>query len=374
MRKECNVERVRTHHNSVLKMTLNQTYTIEYDHETYEDDLKYCVTNSVMQCMPYTNGAAQTKTYTGRSTNMRTAVREMGFYMDGPGDDPGTIGGRGVNVDTSGLYGLIVLVVKGVDPVPPYIENLSTEAMKTIPVAAGQQSISTWNQKAGDKKHIAKQQAILIMAIDSPHDRDCKSNNMPIVGDMTRGGWIRQPPAKPGERMKNGDICQPRAYPANRAKPGELKWNGEICQPRAKRAKPGERELMQNGLRLDWSSSRKKVSIAPKQRPPMLANGPPNQAAFVAFMVQHATFQASLAQKKNNNNNNPTMPPMPIVPPFFMLHMPKVTPQMLIMMKMKVEQMKKTQQCHGDKRKIAARYSQINQCSDGGVTKKRKKS
>jgi hypothetical protein len=105
----------------------------------------------------------------------------------------------------------------------------------------------------------------------------------------------------------------------------------------------------------------------------MLANGPPNQAAFVAFMVQHATFQASLAQKKNNNNNNPTMPPMPIVSPFLTLRMPKVTPQMLTMMKMNVEQMKKTQQCHRDKRKIAAKYSQINPCSDGGVTKKRRK-
>ena len=99
----------------------------------------------------------------------------------------------------------------------------------------------------------------------------------------------------------------------------------------------------------------------------MLANGPPNQAAFVAFMVQQAAFQALLTQ-----HNNPTMPPMPIVPSFFMLPMPKVTPQMLIMMKMNVEQMKKTQQCHGDKRKIAAN-SQINHCSDGGAKKKRKK-
>ena len=104
----------------------------------------------------------------------------------------------------------------------------------------------------------------------------------------------------------------------------------------------------------------------------MLTNDPPNQPAFAAFMVQQAAFQALLAQLNNNNNNNPTMPPMPIVPSFFMLPMPKVTPQMLKMMKMNVEQMKKTQQCHGDKRKIAAN-SQINHGSDGGAKKKRKK-
>ena len=81
MREACQVARVPTCHNSVVKMHVNQLFTVKFNHATFAADLRECVAQSVVQGLPYKNDAQDVKVYLGRSRNLTTGAKEMNQYM-----------------------------------------------------------------------------------------------------------------------------------------------------------------------------------------------------------------------------------------------------------------------------------------------------